>query len=436
MELFVRPLRLYRRTMLPRDASDALQEVWRYSLFEALYGRRSRRFGLGFELTEGPFAYRSSEPPVSLSELEEAFLVAAGAGISGVPLWDMGTPLARSIGDGRTHSSTTAGGGRTVLLMTNDDGVYAIDAAAEGAAKVRQIETADERQTIVEVYRRRRKKLRPGRLEIPRRIPPLFAHDFWDANRPGSTVFMPICDVSQTLIGIISQMVDADAGRFVKGQGGGMYVVDDRHGFRPAGTEPWAKRGFLDRKKLLPLSILERQACYFMFAEPALVCQNMFLATEALGVGGWMYCGFLSLEILKALGVRTATSTNSSSLENPVGLDGVLEGRCPPYFPNMDAAVDAVTAGRQSHRGVGAYIMSDMAYQAELIQLSDEGLACTKAICNYIYDTYGRFPGTVDTVHLMWCMQVHHLDLGFYDRFFKPGAYGPTHRTHMSRWHR
>ena len=158
---------------------------------------------------------------------------------------------------------------------------------------------------------------------------------------------MPVCDVSETLINMTSQLVDAEAGRFVKGQGGGMYVVDDRHGFRPAGTEPWAKRGFLDTKKVLPLSVLERQACYFMFAEPALVCQNIFLATEALGVGGWMYCGFLSLEVLETLGFRTVTSRIAPSLVNPVGLDGVLEGRCPPYFPDMSTAVDAVVSRRR-----------------------------------------------------------------------------------------
>ena len=79
--------------------------------------------------------------------------------------------------------------------------------------------------------------------------------------------------------------------------------------------------------------------------------------------------------------------------------------------------------------------MSDADYHAHLAELSDEGRACTKAICNYIYETYGKFPGTVDTMHLMWVMQVHHLDLNFYDQFFKPGAYGPTHRAHMSRWH-
>jgi hypothetical protein len=32
---------------------DLLRQVWEYPLFDALYGRRSRRFGLGFEMAEG-----------------------------------------------------------------------------------------------------------------------------------------------------------------------------------------------------------------------------------------------------------------------------------------------------------------------------------------------------------------------------------------------
>ena len=35
-------------------ASELLDLAWSYPLFEALYGRRSRRFGLGFEMPEGP----------------------------------------------------------------------------------------------------------------------------------------------------------------------------------------------------------------------------------------------------------------------------------------------------------------------------------------------------------------------------------------------
>jgi hypothetical protein len=32
-------------------------------------------------------------------------------------------------------------------------------------------------------------------------------------------------------------------------------------------------------------------------------------------------------------------------------------------------------------------------------------------------------------------VQAHHLDLDFYDRYFKPGAYLCTHFGHMQRWH-
>ena len=71
---------------------ELLDIVWRYPLFEALYGRRSRRFGLGFEMPEGPFRYKSAHTPVPLSEIEEALLVGAGAGFSGLALWDLPTP--------------------------------------------------------------------------------------------------------------------------------------------------------------------------------------------------------------------------------------------------------------------------------------------------------------------------------------------------------
>jgi hypothetical protein len=42
--------------------------------------QRSRRFGLGFEMPEGPFRYKSAHTPFPLSEIEEALLVGAGAG--------------------------------------------------------------------------------------------------------------------------------------------------------------------------------------------------------------------------------------------------------------------------------------------------------------------------------------------------------------------
>ncbi len=418
--------------------SDLIRQVWEYPLFEALYGRRSRRFGLGFEMTEGPSRYKSQRAPVPLSETEEALLVAAGVGFSGTALWDQSRPLPHSAGGGRTFASTS-GGRRTALFFTNDQGVYVIDPAGGSAGNLREIDTPDQRERILGLYRQHRKELRPGRLDIPRRVPPLSGHNLWGSNMPGSTLFMPVCDVSHSLIALIAQFVDGRLERFAPKPHGGMHIVDDRYGFRPAGTEKWLRNGFLDEQQILPLSAVERQACYFMFSEPAVICQNIFLATEALGVGGWMHCGFLSAEVLAALGFRAVVPHGAAALANPVGLDGIFEACCPPYYPSMDAAVDAVLAplsrNHPASPGPVPYLISEAEHRQAAVDITAEGIACTKAICNYIHQTYGRFPAGVDAMHLMWLMQAHHLDTDYYDSFFRPGAYGPTHADHMAIWH-
>jgi hypothetical protein len=428
--------------MTDLNRPSLLDGVWDYPLFESLYGRRSRRFGLGFEIAEGPFRYKSERPPVPLSELEEAVLVAAGIGVTGIPLWDGSRPPAYRGGDGRTFAST-AHGRRTALFFTNDSGLHVIGPAGVWASKTREIETVDEREKILGLYQQHRKRVRDGRLEIPRRSPPLFGHNMWDCNMAGSTLFMPVCDVSLTLIALILNLVDGERGRYVRGHGGGMNVVDDRHGFRPAGTERWVSSGFIDKAKVLPLSILERQACYFMFSEPAVICHNIFLATEAMGIGGWMHCGFLSFEIMQAMGFRMAGPTDTGSLANPVGLDSVLEGYCPPYYRTMEEAVDTVVA-RMMREGAtappppnrpAAHMMADADFRDGMFEVSDEGIACAKAVCKYIYETYGRFPANVDAMHLMWFMQAHHLDLDYYAKHFRPGACSESHLTHMATWH-
>ena len=88
--------------MTPSATPSLLHKVWEYPLFEALFGRRSRRFGLGLETTEGPFKYKSQCAPLALTESEEALLVAAGIGFSGTALWDQARPLPYRASDGRT----------------------------------------------------------------------------------------------------------------------------------------------------------------------------------------------------------------------------------------------------------------------------------------------------------------------------------------------
>jgi hypothetical protein len=73
---------------------------------------------------------------------------------------------------------------------------------------------------------------------------------------------------------------------------------------------------------------------------------------------------------------------------------------------------------------------------ADVPRYSDALVQCVKDICNYIYDTYGRFPSHVDAITTPGCwVQAHHLDLDFYDQFYKEGAYTQTQRDHMELWH-
>jgi hypothetical protein len=211
---------------------------------------------------------------------------------------------------------------------------------------------------------------------------------------------------------------------------------DDRFRFRPAGTEAWIKSGFLSEGSSLALTHLERQACYFMFSEPAAICQNMFLATEAIGLGGWMHCGILSREIFEALGFTIVEPQEEPGLPNPVGLDRVFQA----YVRRVSRAWTRPST-RCSGRSCGGNdaerrprfsgAIPDFQWRSSQWRGRDQwtGIACTKVVCNYIHQTYGRFPATVDAMHLMWLMQAHHLDTDYYDRFFRPrdGTYASIH---------
>jgi hypothetical protein len=56
-------------------------------------------------------------------------------------------------------------------------------------------------------------------------------------------------------------------------------------------------------------------------------------------------------------------------------------------------------------------------------------------VAQYVLDTYGKFPNTFTTMVLSGYVQAVHLDTGFYDTHYQPGAYLETHARHLERWH-
>ena len=65
----------------------------------------------------------------------------------------------------------------------------------------------------------------------------------------------------------------------------------------------------------------------------------------------------------------------------------------------------------------------------------EEFVACVTAMATYVFERFGKFPGTVPSIFALMYLQAHHEDLGFYDTHFGPGAYLETHARHMENWH-
>ena len=121
-----------------------------------------------------------------------------------------------------------------------------------------------------------------------------------------------------------------------------------------------------------------------------------------------------------------------ASQPNFVGIDGVLEGLCPPYVTDMDAAVDQVI--EEKFGNGGAYADPEVfgqsyrdrasaeAYLNQAPHHPPEAVEYTKEICRYLVETYGRFPAHTDAFYLpgTW-VQFSHLEVEYYERFGHPG---------------
>jgi hypothetical protein len=419
--------------------SGALQELAAFPLVEALYGRRSRRFALGSEIPDGPLAYRSRHEPLPLTELERMLVLSAMGGTTG---WHYSITrharyaphLSNYAGGaaGRTFPSA-AGFHTTELFFTDDSGLYFFPTRDAGAL----VDPAGEAVTpelMVERHRERLRKLSDGRLHLPREEPYLEGHNTWCANVPGSLLVIPVADIAQHLIAILCFFVQ-----------NGFAVYDDVNGRKIPGLEEFG--GLVDVAEPFPLTFTEQYALTEATAELATACYAGVLMLQAMGLGGWMFDGIDRFSMLGASGNPDVPGLafrydedERWSTPNATGREGVFEAFCPPHHRDMAAAVEAFAdrkfgpGGPFNRDTPGAW--SDSPGVRGSAQVHDEEFkACVALQAQYILDTFGKFPGTVPSVFILNYVQAHHLDLDFYDRFFKPGAYLPTHADHMERWH-
>jgi hypothetical protein len=429
-------------TTTPESAAaqtQALRELAGFPLVEALFGRRSRRFALGDEIPDGPLAYKSRHEPVPLTELERMLVLSAMGGTTG---WHYSiTRHARYAphisnyaagAAGRTFPSA-AGFHTAELFFTDDSGVYFFPTRDAGAL----VDPAAEQVTpelMAERHRDRLRKLSDGRLYLPAEEPYLEGHNTWCANVPGSLLVIPVADIAQHLLAILCFFTQ-----------NGYAIYDDVNGRKLPGLQEFS--GLVDVEEPLPLTFAEQYALTEATAELACACYAGVLLLQAMGLGGWMFDGIDRFSMLGASGNPDVPGLafrydrdERWSTPNPTGRPGVFEAYCPPHYPDMAAAVEAFAERKFGPGGPfhpdtpGAW--SDSPGVRGSAQVHDEAFkACVALQAQYVFDTFGKFPGTVPTVFIMNYVQAHHLDLEFYDRFFKPGAYLATHANHMARWH-
>jgi hypothetical protein len=423
-----------------QDLKQTLSDLLKFPLIEAMAGRRSRRFCIGAEIPDGVLSFKSQHQPLPLSEVEQLLVLTAMGGVTG---WHFAimrhARYAPKLSNycaspvGRTFPSA-AGFITSELFFTDDNGTYFFP-TRDFHPEVEVQDGKVDLEEFLAVHKKRIRKLSDKRLNIPRSEPYMEGHNSWIANHEGSTLIIPVGDLAQHMLANIC--FDTQ---------NGYPLYDDIARKQIPGIEEFSS--IVDVNKALPLTDIEQVSLAEITAELSTSCYAGVLMLQAMGLGGWMYNGLDRHTILGAsgdpnvpgLGFRYDTDEKRWTLPNPTGLQGVFEGYCPPHYKNMREATEAFTKRKFGEGGVydpntpGAWNDSPKV-RGSANPYSEEFKECVALQAQYIYDTYGKFPATVQSIFAFMYVQAHHLDLDFYDHYFKPGAYLTTHKEHIKRWH-
>lgn len=419
---------------------SGFQDLKNFGLLDALLGRRSRRFFMGAEIPDGVFAYKSTHASVPLTDLEKLLVVSTCGG---------NTAWHHMIYRGENyvpHLSNYAGaaGGRVFpsaagfqtskTFFTDDDGVYLLDIRDAPAFADRAEDGSLDLKSFLESASKRVRKIKDGRLRIPAELPYTEAHNTWVFNKPSTLLVIPVGDLSQHVLLNICYMVQND-----------LVLFDDINKRPIPGIKKF--KDIVNVDNTWPITFVEQWSLSELTVELGASCYAGTLVLQAMGLGGWMFNGIDPFAMLGASGDPAVPGLGFRYDEderwpypNPTGLDGVMEGFCPPHYSDMRAAVEGICERKFGPGGPfhpdtpGPWKDSPKVRSAAQVH-HERFRECAALQAQYIFDTFGKFPGTVPSMFLIMYLQAHHIDLDFYDKFYKPGAYLRTHLEHMKKWH-
>lgn len=455
-----------------------LIDAMNYPLMTALAERRTRRIAQGVSLTAGDLSHTSTNEPHPLSPLEEAILIVS-TGVTGFTMHDgpyqkpdgskedLGTPFTRLIGRSASSADNSQA---TTFFMLNDEGTWLIK-RLKGREALEVMGDMPPRwqdwseSQWLKAANAVKHKLYDQRLEFPRDFPYYIGWNKQMSNRPGTTLFFPVVDCTRQYINGFLILLSEPTGQKP-------LFVDDWQPFRPKNMKDWVawaasrvglappipyhpiggvervRGGWVNPEIVIPLGLGQQMRIDY---ETHFLMQNLMLVGQALGVGGWIHGAIWPGHIFKrdeakgwyGLGFRHVKSKTQkrklrsnwpplpASVENPVGLDGLLQALCPPYVKSMDEAVDRIVEDKYGSQGVyGDKALFARSYSTQgnaeaylrnAEHFSKDAIQYCKDICNYIYDTYGRFPAHTDAFYTpgMW-IQFSHLELEYYRKFYNP----------------
>lgn len=429
-----------RRAVENNPKLHSLEKVAEFPLLQALMGRRSRRVAKGAIIDSGPFAYQSNKPVEPLSDFERTLIITTMAGNTGwshlIPSNKKYAPhLPNYAGSASARAFPSSAGFHTTdFFFTDDSGIYFLSTRDQKPSAHNQMTADMDVNEWIKTTEKQIRKISDKRLEIPREEPHIESHNLWVTNTPGSLFAIPVADLAQHVILGLCYFLQ-----------NGYAIIDDINKRPVPGLEKFSH--LVDMNSLLPITYVDQYCITEATVEISTSCFSGCLLLQAMGLGGWMYDGVNPLSIFgvsgdprnSGLGFR-ADMNEKWNFPNPTGRSGVFETMTPPHFSNMKEAVKKVVERKYGRGGPfhpdtpGAW--KDTAHiRGSAAPHSEEFIECVALQCQYIYDTFGKFPATIPSAFCMMYLQAFHLDTDFYDKFYKEGSYLHTHSSHDRDWH-
>ncbi len=342
----------------------------------------------------GELSHHSQNRPAPLSPLEEAILIVS-TGLTGlttmhdVPLQkpdgskELGTPMVGVLARSAPSSDNCQA---TSFFMINDEGTWLIQQpkGLEAIAMLREFPPKWEDWSEKEwISAAKAVKLRifDRRIEFPRQWPFYLGWNKQLSNVAGTTVFVPVVNLAYQMINVLLFILSEPDGQRP-------LVIDDWQKFRPKTLVDWAawvgsllrlvprisyqpvggvqraRSGFVNPEKIAPLGLASAMQSDY---EAMFHMQNLMLMAQAMGLGGYIHASVPAPYMFErapekevnGLGFRFEEPTKKwkrwpplpSTQPNPVGIDGILEGHCPPYVKSMNEAVDMVLEEKFGSQG-------------------------------------------------------------------------------------